>query len=104
MRLQVVVTRAGITLRVVAFSLEIELSGGTVTAEGGLDFIGALAASKDAPAGFTVTGVSFDLDTDVGDEQIQTLLRPIERYRAVCQTLESSTQPSASASRAGRTR
>jgi hypothetical protein len=39
-------------LRAVATSLGIDVAGGTVTAEGDLDFRGTLAVSKDAPVGF----------------------------------------------------
>jgi hypothetical protein len=40
-------------LRAVATSLGIEVAGGTVRAEGDLDFRGTLAVSREAPVGFT---------------------------------------------------
>jgi uncharacterized OsmC-like protein len=87
MLLQALVACAGVTLRAVATSLEIRVDGGTVTAEGDLDFRGTLAVSKDAPVGFTSIRLAFDLDTDASADQIQTLLRLTERYCVVYQTL-----------------
>ncbi|MGB6456017.1 MAG: OsmC family protein [Streptosporangiaceae bacterium] len=58
---------AGVTLRSVATSLGVEVRGGSVTAEGELDFRGTLAIEKDVPVGFRVIRVRFDLDTDAAD-------------------------------------
>ena len=68
MLLQALVACAGVTLRAVATSLQIPITGGTVHAEGDLDFRGTLAVSKDAPVGFTAIRLGFDLDTDASDE------------------------------------
>ena len=87
MLLQALVACAGVTLRAVATSLDIPVSGGTVTAEGDLDFRGTLAVSKDAPVGFTSIRLSFDLDTPASPSQLDTLLRLTERYCVVYQTL-----------------
>ena len=89
MLLQALVACAGVTLRAVATSLQISLAGGTVTAEGDLDFRGTLAVSKDAPVGFGSIRLTFDLDTDASAEQVQTLLRLTERYCVVYQTLKN---------------
>src|SRR6266851_5842488 len=97
MLLQALVACAGVTLRAVATSLQIAVTGGTVHAEGDLDFRGTLAVSKDAPVGFTAIRLSFDLDTDAGDEQIATLLRLTERYCVVYQTLAHPVPVTASA-------
>ena len=86
MLLQALVACAGVTLRAVATSLEIAVAGGTVRAEGDLDFRGTLGVAKDAPVGFTAIRLSFDLDTDASEEQIATLLRLTERYCVVYQT------------------
>src|ERR1700759_3445721 len=51
MLLEALAACAGVTLRSVATSLEIPVSG-TVTAEGDLDFRGTLAVDRDAPVGF----------------------------------------------------
>ena len=87
MLLQALVACAGVTLRAVATSLKISLAGGTVTAEGDLDFRGTLAVSKDAPVGFSSIRLTFDLDVDATDEELQTLIRLTERYCVVYQTL-----------------
>jgi uncharacterized OsmC-like protein len=97
MLLQALVACAGVTLRAVATSLELEVAGGTVSAEGDLDFRGTLAVSKDAPVGFKSIRLSFDLDTDATDEQVQTLIRLTERYCVVYQTLAHPAQLSVSA-------
>jgi uncharacterized OsmC-like protein len=87
MLLQALVACAGVTLRAVATSLGIVVTGGTVTAEGDLDFRGTLAVSKDAPVGFSSVRLAFDLDTEATAEQLQTLIRLTERYCVVYQTL-----------------
>jgi len=87
MLLQALVACAGVTLRAVATSLGIEVTGGTVHAEGDLDFRGTLAVAKDAPVGFTSIRLSFELDTGASDEQLDALLRLTERYCVVYQTL-----------------
>ena len=70
MLLQALVACAGVTLRAVATSLGIDVAGGTVRAEGDLDFRGTLAVSKDAPVGFRSIRLAFDLDTDASAEQV----------------------------------
>ena len=92
MLLQALVACAGVTLRAVATSLGIDVSGGTVRAEGDLDFRGTLAVAKDAPVGFTSIRLSFDLDTGASQEQLDTLLRLTERYCVVYQTLAHPAQ------------
>jgi uncharacterized OsmC-like protein len=87
MLLQALVACAGVTLRAVATSLEIPVTGGTVSAEGDLDFRGTLGVGKDAPVGFTAIRLGFDLETEASPEQIATLLRLTERYCVVYQTL-----------------
>ena len=92
MLLQALVACAGVTLRAVATSLGIDVSGGTVRAEGDLDFRGTLAVARDAPVGFTSIRLSFDLDTGASQEQLDTLLRLTERYCVVYQTLARPAQ------------
>jgi uncharacterized OsmC-like protein len=87
MLLESLVACAGVTLRAVATALEIPLRDATVHAEGDLDFRGTLAISKEAPVGFKKIRLRFDLDTDATQEQVATLLRLIERYCVVYQTL-----------------
>ena len=87
MLLEALVACAGVTLRAVATSLGIEIRSGTVHAEGELDFRGTLAVDRDAPVGFSAIRLSFQLDTDAGREQLDTLLKLTERYCVVFQTV-----------------
>jgi len=97
MLLEALVACAGVTLRAVATSLEIAVTGGAVRAEGDLDFRGTLGVAKEAPVGFTAIRLSFELDTEASEEQIATLLRLTERYCVVYQTLAHPVPVAASA-------
>jgi uncharacterized OsmC-like protein len=87
MLLQALAACAGVTVRAVATSLEIPIGGGTVRAEGELDFRGTLAVDREAPVGFREIDLSFELETEADAEQLATLLRLTERYCVVLQTL-----------------
>lgn len=87
MLLEALVACAGVTLRAVSTSIDVPVRGGTVSAEGELDFRGTLAVDRDAPVGFTAIRLAFDLDSDASEEQLDTLLRLTERYCVVLQTL-----------------
>lgn len=87
MLLEALVACAGVTLKAVATALGLEVRGGTVTAEGDLDFRGTLGVAKDAPVGFRAIRLSFELDTDASDEQLAKLLQLTERYCVVYQSL-----------------
>ncbi len=87
MLLEALVACAGVTLRAVATSLGVQVRGGTVRAEGDLDFRGTLAVDKAVPVGFTDIRLSFELDTDADAEQLATLHKLTERYCVVYQTL-----------------
>lgn len=89
MLLEALVACAGVTLKAVATALAIDLRGGTVTAEGDLDFRGALGLGKDIPVGFRSIRVRFDLDADAPPEKIATLTNLTERYCVVYQSLRS---------------
>lgn len=90
MLLEALVACAGVTLRAVATSLGIQVNGGTVRAEGDLDFRGTLAVDRDAPVGFDDIRVTFDLETDADPEDVDTLIRLTERFCVVGQTLQHS--------------
>ena len=90
MLLQALVACAGVTLHAVATALEIPIRGGTVHAEGDLDFRGTLGVSKEAPVGFSAVRLRFDLDTDAGEDQLAMLLKLTERFCVVYQTLNHS--------------
>ena len=87
MLLQALVACAGVTLRAVATSLGIAVDGGTVHAEGDLDFRGTLAVSREAPVGFRHVRLRFELRTSATPEELATLLKLTERYCVVYQTL-----------------
>lgn len=90
MLLEALVACAGVTLRAVATSLGISVEAGKVRAEGDLDFRGTLAVDRDAPVGFSAIRLSFELQTDAGPEQLETLLKLTERYCVVFQTIAGS--------------
>ena len=90
MLLQALVACAGVTLGAVATSLEINIKNGIIKAEGDLDFKGTLGVSKESPVGFKDIRLSFHLNTDATQEQLDTLLKLTERYCVVYQTLSKS--------------
>jgi uncharacterized OsmC-like protein len=89
MLLEALVACAGVTLRAVATSLGLEVSG-RVHAEGDLDFRGTLGVAKDAPVGFRDIRLTFDLDSSASAEELATLIKLTERYCVVLQTLRSA--------------
>jgi uncharacterized OsmC-like protein len=89
MLLEALVACAGVTVKAVATALGIELKGGTVSAEGDLDFRGTLGVEKTAPVGFKSIRLTFDLDTDADGEQLASLQKLTERYCVVYQTLRT---------------
>ena len=90
MLLEALVACAGVTLRAVATALGISLRGGTVTAEGDLDFRGTLGVSKETPVGFENIRLHFHLDSDASAEQLESLLKLTKRYCVVYQTLQQA--------------
>jgi uncharacterized OsmC-like protein len=88
MLLEALVACAGVTLRAVATSLGLDVSG-TVHAEGDLDFRGTLGVGKDegVPVGFTAIRLRFELEHDEDEAAIAKLLELTERYCVVFQTL-----------------
>jgi uncharacterized OsmC-like protein len=89
MLLEALVACAGVTLRAVATAIGIDVRGGSVTAEGDLDFRGTLGVAKDAPVGFREIRVKFSLDSDATEEQLNNLFRLTERYCVVYQSLRN---------------
>jgi uncharacterized OsmC-like protein len=98
MLLQALAACAGVTMRSVAASIGVAVEG-TVHAEGDLDWRGTLAVDREVAIGFTDIKLRFELDTDAGDEQLETLLKLTERYCVVLQTLRNSPRVEASLSR-----
>jgi uncharacterized OsmC-like protein len=96
MLLEALAACAGVTLRAVATSLGIAVEGGSVRAEGDLDFRGTLAVDRDAPVGFRAIRLAFELRTDADEEELATLLKLTERYCVVLQTIASPPELTAS--------
>jgi uncharacterized OsmC-like protein len=90
MLLEALVACAGVTLKAVATAIDFRLKGGTVSAEGDLDFRGTLGVARDAPVGFREIRLAFSLDTDETEERRQNLLKLTERYCVVLQTLRAA--------------
>ncbi len=101
MLLEALVACAGVTLKAVATAIGIELKDATVRAEGDLDFRGTLGVDREAPVGFREIRLTFDLDTDAGEEQIAQLLKLTERYCVVFQTLNRRPELTATATKRG---
>jgi uncharacterized OsmC-like protein len=90
MLLEALVACAGVTLKAVATSMGVTLRSGEVAAEGDLDFRGTLGVDKQAAVGFTDIRLTFALDTDAPQAELDTLLKLTERYCVVLQTLRRS--------------
>jgi uncharacterized OsmC-like protein len=90
MLLEALAACAGVTVRAVSTALGINVRGGTVEAEGDLDFRGTLGVDKEAAVGFKSIRVKFTLDTEAPQEQIDKLLTLTERYCVVLQTVRNS--------------
>jgi uncharacterized OsmC-like protein len=87
MLLEALVACAGVTLKAVATSIGVELRSGRVLAQGDLDFRGTLGVARDAPVGFADIRLTFELETDAPEPQLDTLIKLTERYCVVLQTL-----------------
>ncbi|MBM4001283.1 MAG: OsmC family protein [Planctomycetes bacterium] len=87
MLLDALVACAGVTLCVVATAMEIPLRGGTIEAEGELDFRGTLGVDRAAPIGITRIDLRFTLDSDAPAERLDKLLQLVERHCVIYQTL-----------------
>ena len=87
MLLQALVACAGVTLKAVATAIGVDITDGTVSAEGDLDFKGTLGVSKESPVGFQAIRLSFQLKSSATEEQMASLSKLTERYCVVYQTL-----------------
>ena len=87
MLLQALVACAGVTLSAVATSMGLAVRGGTLTAEGDLDFRGTLGVSKEAPVGFRDIRLHISIDADAAEPERRKLPELTERYCVVYQTL-----------------
>ena len=82
-------TCAGVTLQAVSTALAIPVTGGRVVAEGDMDFRGTLGVARETPIGLMAVRLRFELQGDITAEQQATLLKLVERYCVVFQTLKS---------------
>ena len=98
MLLQALAACAGVTMRSVALSMGLSVSG-LVHAEGDLDWRGTLSVDRQAPVGFTEIRLRFELASDATDEELEALQRLTERYCVVFQTLAESPSLSVSLER-----
>jgi uncharacterized OsmC-like protein len=87
MLLEALAACAGVTMSAVATAISVDIRAGAVDVEGDLDFRGTLGVSKEASVGFQSIRLTFELETDATDEQLDTLMRLTERYCVVYQTL-----------------
>ena len=101
MLLEALVACAGVTLGAVATALNVPIAGGTVSAEGDLDFRGTLGVAKDATVGFKDIRLRFDLETDAPPDQLAKLVELTERYCVVYQTLRQPPRVGVTHSTAG---
>src|SRR3954452_13965952 len=85
MLLQALVACAGTTIRSVATSIGLYVSG-CVHAECDLDWRGTLAVDMEAPGARRETRLRFELESDASDQERETLERLTERYCVVYQT------------------
>ena len=90
MLLEALVACAGVTLNAVATALGLEVRDARITAEGDLDFKGTLGVERQSPVGFRDIRLAFDIDGELSDEELATLIKLTERYCVVYQTLRSA--------------
>jgi uncharacterized OsmC-like protein len=64
--------------------------GGTVHAEGELDFRGTLGVDRNVPVGFRSIKLSFSLESDAAPEQLDELVETTKRYCVVYQTIATT--------------
>jgi uncharacterized OsmC-like protein len=75
-----------VTLRAVAINRGLSVAG-RVLAEGDLDLRGTMGVDREAPVGFREIRLRFELEADVGEEELEALLATTERYCVVLQTI-----------------
>jgi len=97
--LQALVACTGVTLNAVATSLGFVVRDVRLHAEGDLDFRGTLGVSKEAPVGFGAIRLTCEIDSDLTDEQVATLMKLTERYCVVYQTLKTPPSLTAASNR-----
>lgn len=95
MLLQALVACAGVTLKAVALSRDLDVAG-SVEATGDLDVRGTLGLDPDVPVGFVKIGLTFHLQSTASAEALDALVSTTERYCVVLQTIIGAPQISVS--------
>ncbi len=90
MLLEALVACAGVSLKAAATMLDVPLKSASVVVEGDVDLRGTLGIKDDVPVGFKEIRLRFDVDTDASQEKRDELLRLVERYCVVFQTIQNS--------------
>jgi uncharacterized OsmC-like protein len=90
MLLEALVACAGVSMRAAAAVLEIPIKSATVSAEGDVDLRGTLGVAEDVPVGFREIRLSFEVETDAPQKDVDRLLELTDRYCVVFQTLQNS--------------
>jgi uncharacterized OsmC-like protein len=80
---------AGVTFKAVATAMGIAIRNAQVIVDGDLDFRGTLGVAKDAPVGFSAIRMRFEFDSEASPEQRASLLKLVERYCVIAQTLRN---------------
>lgn len=87
MLLEALVGCAGVTFSAVATAMNVPIAGGTVTAEGDLDFRGTLGVSRDVPVGFLAIRLIIDVQSSDEPSRLEKAAQLTERYCVVAQSL-----------------
>jgi len=89
MLLEALIGCAGTTACVVSTAMGIEFTGGTIRAEGDIDFRGTMGVSREVPVGFTAIRIMVELQTPADDASLSKLQELTDRYCVVAQSLRT---------------
>jgi uncharacterized OsmC-like protein len=87
MLLEALLACAGVTLRSVATSMELDLGEVSLRADACFDARGTLGTDRKAPAGIRDLVITIEVDADVDETTLARLARTTERYCVVGQSL-----------------
>jgi uncharacterized OsmC-like protein len=96
MLLEALIACAGVSMRAAAAVLGIDVRSVNVVAEGDVDLRGTLGVSANVPVGFKDIRLSFEIDADADETQLDQLAELTDKYCVVFQTLQSSPKTSVS--------
>jgi uncharacterized OsmC-like protein len=102
MLLEALVACAGVSMRAAAAVLEIPIKSAQVTAEGDVDLRGTLGVTEGVPVGFKEIRLRFDIESEVGQNQLDQLIELTDRYCVIFQTIQSRPNTSVKVHRVGR--